>query len=54
MDQPVMIKDGVYWIGALDPGLVVFDIVIPTKYGTTYNAYLVRGEKIAVIETVKS
>ena len=54
MDQPVMIKDGVYWIGALDPGLVVFDIVIPTKHGTTYNAYLVRGEKIAVIETVKS
>ena len=54
MDQPVMIKDGVYWIGALDPGLVVFDIVIPTKYGTTYNSYLVKGEKIAVIETVKS
>ena len=54
MDQPVKIKEGVYWIGALDPGLVVFDIVIPTKHGTTYNAYLVRGEKIAVIETVKS
>ncbi|MHC4140122.1 MAG: FprA family A-type flavoprotein [Planctomycetota bacterium] len=54
MDEPVKIKDGVYWIGALDPGLVVFDIVIPTKHGTTYNAYLVRGEKIAVIETVKS
>ena len=54
MDQPVKIKEDVYWIGSVDPGLVVFDIVIPTKHGTTYNSYLVRGEKIAVIDTVKS
>ena len=53
MEQPVEIKENVYWIGSLDPGLVTFDIVIPTKYGTTYNSYLVRGEKIAVIDTVK-
>ena len=54
MEQPVKIKEGVYWIGALDPDLVTFDIVIPTQYGTTYNSYLVRGEKIAVIDTVKA
>ncbi len=54
MDQPVKITEDVYWIGSLDPGLVVFDIVIPTKHGTTYNSYLVRGEKIAIIDTVKS
>ena len=54
MDQPVKIKEDVYWIGSVDPGLVVFDIVIPTKHGTTYNSYLVKGEKIAVIDTVKS
>ena len=54
MDQPVKIKEDVYWIGSLDPDLATFDIVIPTEYGTTYNSYLVRGEKIAVIDTVKA
>ncbi len=53
MEQAVKIKEGVYWIGSLDADLVTFDIVIPTKYGTTYNSYLIRGEKIAVIDTVK-
>ena len=52
--EPVKIKEDVYWVGSLDPNLVVFDIVVPTEYGTTYNSYLVRGEKIAVIDTVKA
>ncbi len=53
--KPVEIKEGVHWIGALDPELVVFDIVIPTAHGTTYNAYLVQGnDKIALIDTVKA
>ncbi len=44
----------VYWVGAKDPGLKIFDIVIPTEFGTTYNAYLVRGsEKTALIDCVK-
>ncbi|GAB4369413.1 MAG: FprA family A-type flavoprotein [Deltaproteobacteria bacterium] len=44
----------VHWVGAKDPGLTVFDIVIPTGHGTTYNAYLVRGsEKTALIDCVK-
>ena len=48
------IAPGVHWVGAKDPDLAVFDIVIPTKYGTTYNAYLVRGkEKTALIDCVK-
>ncbi|MFQ5965819.1 MAG: FprA family A-type flavoprotein [Candidatus Scalinduaceae bacterium] len=52
--EAVKIKEDVYWVGSLDPDLVVFDIVVPTKHGTTYNSYLVRGEKIAVIDTVKA
>lgn len=51
---PVKINEDVYWIGSLDPSLVVFDIVVPTEYGTTYNSYLVRGEKTAIIDTVKA
>ena len=52
--EPVKIKEDVYWIGSLDPNLIIFDIVVPTKHGTTYNSYLVRGEKIAIIDTVKA
>ena len=48
------ILDGMYWIGALDPDLRVFDIVMHTGFGTTYNSYLLTGtEKTVVFETVK-
>ena len=48
-----IVKD-VYWVGVLDPDLRIFDIVLPTEKGTTYNAYFVRGrEKSALIDTVK-
>lgn len=48
------IADGVYWIGALDPTLRTFDIILSTANGTTYNSYLVKGsEGYAVIDTVK-
>jgi len=44
----------IYYVGVNDPGLTVFDIVIPTESGTTYNSYLVKGkEKTAVIDCVK-
>lgn len=44
-----------HWVGALDPDLRSFDIVLRTANGTTYNAYTVRGAKgVAVIDTVKA
>jgi flavorubredoxin len=50
----VEFADGVYWIGALDPTLRTFDIILSTANGTTYNAYLIRGsEGVAVVDTVK-
>ena len=49
----VPLADNVWWVGVKDPDLRIFDIVMETKQGTTYNAYLVKGEKIALIDTVK-
>lgn len=43
----------VTWIGILDPDIVTFDIVMETKYGTTYNSYFINAEKKAIIETAK-
>ncbi|MBS4534418.1 FprA family A-type flavoprotein [Clostridium sp. D2Q-14] len=43
----------VKWIGVLDPTLITFDIVMETKYGTTYNSYFIDADKKAIIETSK-
>ncbi|HOK50989.1 MAG TPA: FprA family A-type flavoprotein [Bacteroidales bacterium] len=52
-NQILDLTKDVKWIGVLDPDLVTFDIVMETKYGTTYNAYFINAEKKAIIETVK-
>ncbi len=50
----VSLSERVYWIGALDPDLRTFDIILKTANGTTYNSYLIRGsEGVAIIDTVK-
>lgn len=46
--------DNIYWVGVKDPDLKVFDIIMETKKGTTYNSYVIDDEKIAVIDTVKT
>jgi flavorubredoxin len=52
--QGIEIAEGIYWVGVQNPALRIFDIIIPTEHGTSYNAYLVRGEKTALIDTVHS
>lgn len=53
--KPIKIVDGLYSIGVLNPELRVFDIIMTTEYGTSYNSYLVKGEKsCAIIEAVKN
>lgn len=51
--KPFALHNDIYWIGALHPDLRVFDIIMQTKNGSTYNSYLIKDEKIAVIDTVK-
>ena len=52
--QAVALSERVHWIGALDPNLRTFDIILKTANGTTYNAYVIRGsEGVAIIDTVK-
>ncbi|MFC1807165.1 FprA family A-type flavoprotein [Candidatus Omnitrophota bacterium] len=47
------ISPGVYWVGAIDWNLRHFHgHTYETPRGTTYNAYLVVDEKIALIDTV--
>ncbi|WP_162001097.1 FprA family A-type flavoprotein [Akkermansia muciniphila] len=44
---------GIHSVGVLNPNMRVFDVVMKTEYGTSYNSYLVEGDhKKALIETV--
>ena len=53
--RPIPMAPGVHWIGAMDPQLRVFDVVMRAEHGTTYNSYLVKGSAgCAVIETSKA
>jgi flavorubredoxin len=47
------LTNDVKWIGMLDPDLVTFDVVMETKYGTTYNSYFVDDAQKTIIETTK-
>jgi flavorubredoxin len=38
-----------WWVGNLDPDLRVFDIVMHTDHGTSYNSYVLKGEKKTVL-----
>lgn len=52
--KTLKISDKVKWIGIYDYEITTFDIVMETKYGTTYNSYFINSNKKAIIETVKS
>ena len=46
------IAENVVYVGMQNPGMRNFDIIMTTGYGTTYNSYLIMGDKNVLIETV--
>lgn len=52
-NKTLEVSPNVTWIGVLDHDIVTFDVVMETRYGTTYNSYFINAQKKAVIETVK-
>ncbi len=53
ISEILQVSEDVSWIGVLDKELVTFDIVMETKYGTTYNSYFIQADKKVVVDTVK-
>jgi anaerobic nitric oxide reductase flavorubredoxin len=49
----VVLKEGVNWIGVVDWNIRDFH-GYNTNRGSSYNAYLIKDEKIAIIDTVKN
>lgn len=55
MSEIIALAPGIHWVGARHPELRMFDELLPTQFGTTYNSYLIRGrDRIALIDTVKA
>ena len=50
--ETLQLKDNFYWTGILDHDLRVFDIIMYTEFGTTYNSYVLKtGGKTVLLET---
>ena len=55
MFDAVQIRDRLWWVGALDQDLRVFDVIMRCERGTSYNSYVVKGDKgVAVLEAAKA
>jgi flavorubredoxin len=53
MEKIISVTKDVKWIGIRDFDLKTFDIVMETKFGTTYNSYFIDAEKKTIIDTAK-
>lgn len=52
--KTLQLSENITCISSIDADLRVFDIIMETEFGTTYNSYLVKGtEKTALFETTK-
>jgi flavorubredoxin len=50
--KPLEIAQNIYWVGSIDWNIRDFH-GYSTYQGTTYNAYLIKDEKVVLIDTVK-
>ena len=49
------LKENLYWVGIEDFDMRVFDIIMTTEYGSSFNSYILRGSEATVLfETEKT
>lgn len=52
--KALKLRENFYWTGIVDANLRVFDIIMYTEFGTTYNSYVLKtGDKTVLFETAK-
>ena len=52
--KALKLREKFYWTGIVDADLRVFDIIMYTEFGTTYNSYVLKtGDKTILFETAK-
>ena len=53
MYNPVEIKKDLFYVGVNDRTTELFENLWPLPQGVSYNSYLIRDEKVALIDTVE-
>ena len=49
------LKENLYWVGIEDFDMRVFDVIMTTEHGSSFNSYILKGsEKTALFETEKT
>ena len=46
------VSDNLYWVGASDRRLALFENIYPIPQGVSYNAYVLLDEKTVLLDTV--
>lgn len=54
MNKSIPINDQIFWIGVNDHDTGLFEELWPMPYGISYNSYLIKDDRVAIIEAVKS
>ena len=54
MQNSVKVSDKIYWIGDNDRRTHLFENMWPIPNGVSYNSYLIKDEKIALVDTVEA
>ena len=49
-----MISDRIHYVGVNDTEKTLFEGLWPLPYGVSYNSYIIKDEKIALVDTVES
>ena len=48
------VRDNIYWVGASDRRLAMFENMFPLPGGVSYNSYLIMDDKVALVDSVDS
>ena len=54
MHCTVKMTEDLYWVGASDRRLALFENLFPIPRGVSYNSYVILDEKTALLDTVDS
>ncbi len=46
------VTDDIWWVGAADKRIALFENVYPLEQGMTYNSYVILDDKVALVDTV--
>ena len=53
MYKPVNLAEGVFYVGVNDRRTQLFENIWPLERGVAYNSYLIKDEKIALIDGIE-